>query len=294
VTADEVEYTAEFTTEAMIGEGAATFDGTQYIIFDVNEAINCEAKSYSWAVWAKTEAEGGSIVAWAPYSGTPAAGNGEMDENDPHMAAVHSLFWGFTAPVPVFDIGWVDLMEATTAINDGEWHHIVLTNDVESSAQKLYVDGVLEAEGEMDVTGYPAEELPVGIEEFLLKVGYATSGWPANEAEDSQWSYFTGTLDHFIMFGEVIPQEAVTELFEATSVASYEVSDFSVYPNPARDYIMIKGDYLGSGLAIFNSVGQEVHRTQVLNQGAMINISDLGSGVYFVKSGEAVQKLIVK
>ena len=95
LTYDEEDPTAEYSTEAKIGSGAASFDGTQYIIFDVNEDIHCQTLSYSWAMWVKTDAIGGSMCAWAPYSGTPAAGNGDVDENDLHDAGGTCPFLGF-------------------------------------------------------------------------------------------------------------------------------------------------------------------------------------------------------
>ena len=299
LTYDDAEPTAEYTTDAMLGTGAAEFDGTQYIIFDVNEDIHCETKSYSWCMWVKTEAAGGSFVGWAPYTGTPAAGNGEFDENDPHDAGVHCLFWGFEDGMlgaPVFDVGWVDLFVAEAEINDGEWHHVAVTVDVESSAEVIYIDGVQSASGEIGPSDYPADEQGSDPATWVLKVGYVNSGWPADGPEENQLPYFTGTMDEFRMYGAVLSPEDVTELFELTSTSlerSETSQDFEVYPNPASEQIRIKSTSIRD-LEIFNAVGQLVRSEKDIQDGSMINISNLEAGLYFVKSGESIQKLIIE
>lgn len=299
LTYDEEEPTAEYSDEAKIGAGAASFDGTQYIIFDVSEEIHGQTLSYSWAMWVKTEAVGGSMCAWAPYSGSPAAGNGEVDENDLHDAGVHALFWGFEAEsgVPVFDIGWIDLFPGDININDGAWHHVVLTNDVGGASQIMYVDGVVQTNmGEMDPNDYPAEEQSTDPATWVLKVGYSTSAWPSDETEEVQFPYFTGVMDDFRMYGAVLTADDVTELFEY-SPSSIEKPganpEFEVYPNPASEYIMIKSQNTG-GLEIFNAAGQIVHREKQVQDGDKISVSNLEAGLYLVKSGESIQKLIIE
>ena len=98
MTYDEVEPTAEYSTEAKVGTGAASFDGVQYIIMDVNEELlSCQTQNYTWAAWIKTEEAGGTIASWASWSGTPADANGPIEgENDLHQAGVQALFWGYT------------------------------------------------------------------------------------------------------------------------------------------------------------------------------------------------------
>jgi hypothetical protein len=298
MTYDEAEPTAEYTTDAKIGAGAASFDGLQYIIKDLNEgALSAQATSYTWAAWVKTEAPGGTIVSWASFSGTPAAGNGELEDeeaaNDGHQAGVQALFWGFTSASPCFDVGWVDLFEAETPINDGAWHHVVLTNDIETPQQVIYIDGVQVETGEIDVLAYE-EEPDTPVEEFVLKVGYSTSLWPADEPEENQWPYFEGVMDDFRMYGAALSEEEVTELFGITSVKGYQHEmELAVYPNPASDFIIIKSKTIRD-LDIFNAMGQLVQSEKDLQDGSMITITDLRAGLYFVRSGDATQKLIIE
>jgi hypothetical protein len=304
--ADEVEYTAEFSSDSKFGDGAASFDGMQYIIFDPVEGWDLATVSFTWAAWVKTDADGGTICSWAPYSGTPAVENGTVDENDPHGAAVHSLFWGFTGPVPCYDVGWVALTEGVTAINDGAWHHIAVTVDNENFVQQVYVNGVAEGDepGDWDIATSLSElyleepDMEPDLTTFRMKVGYSTSGWPADEAtEEIQWPYFTGVMDDFRMYEGALTADDVLELYEteATSArANLQEAGFAVYPNPAAEYIRIRTGTVIGDLSIFNSLGQLVVNKQQVTNGSMITISELDPGIYIVKSGNQIQKLMIE
>lgn len=309
LTANEVQYTAEYSMDAKIGSGAASFDGTQYIIFDPEEDWNLATTSYTWAAWVSTASVGGTVCAWAPYSGTPAFENGGEDENDPHMAGVHSLFWGLEdGSTPVFDVGWVGLTIGETELNDEAWHHVAVTVDNENNIQQLYVNGVAEGEfpGDWDVPAilqevYDDPEAPgePDITTFRMKIGYSTSGWPWSELLDGQVPYFTGVMDEFRMYSGALTADDIQELFEITEITSRQEqslknpTDFVVHPNPATDHIRIFSELPVRSLSIFNSLGQEVMRAQDVRNRSVIDISVLGSGLYFIKSGDSMQKLLV-
>ena len=155
-------------------------------------------------------------------------------------------------------------------------------------------DGVAQPNtGEIGVTDY--EEPPeTPVEEFVMKIGYSNSLWPADEAEENQFPYFTGLMDDFRMYGTALSADDVAELFAITSVKGYSADlDFSVFPNPASQYIMIKSTRVRD-LEIFNAVGQLVQSDKSVQDGSMISIANLEKGLYFVKSEDATQKLIVE
>ena len=83
------------------------------------------------------------------------------------------------------------------------------------------------------------------------------------------------------------------------------LSQISLYPNPASDYIGINGLYqtLGNGIEkvqIFNTLGIEVGQSSLTGDNSQvtmqdllkINISQLPAGVYFVKVGGTVIKFV--
>ena len=74
------------------------------------------------------------------------------------------------------------------------------------------------------------------------------------------------------------------------SVSELEASAMSVYPNPATEFIMISGEMIGEYVEIYDITGHIV-RTSTDTK---INVSDLASGLYIVRYGNAVLKFTKK
>ncbi|MBK9285587.1 MAG: T9SS type A sorting domain-containing protein [Sphingobacteriaceae bacterium] len=70
-------------------------------------------------------------------------------------------------------------------------------------------------------------------------------------------------------------------------------NELKIYPNPSTDNIHLSG-HLMDELQIYNLIGDVVQRQKVeLNSNeADVNIKNLNSGVYFIRSGELSQKFI--
>jgi len=81
-----------------------------------------------------------------------------------------------------------------------------------------------------------------------------------------------------------------------TGLIESEISKerFSMFPNPAKNSINIRGieSEVGKSIQIKNSYGQVVYTAQLNSKETSIDISHLQSGLYFV--GEKMQKLIVE
>ena len=105
----------------------------------------------------------------------------------------------------------------------------------------------------------------------FLKVNNGMHRWYTGDENDIDYTteivrFFTNTLD-------------VTEVAEQSGGA------FVVYPNPASDFITINSE---EEAIIYNLMGQKV-----LQGKGNIDISSLPDGLYFVKSGDACQRLVV-
>ena len=87
--------------------------------------------------------------------------------------------------------------------------------------------------------------------------------------------------------------------YEYTEILTVEFQqstvDYQVYPNPATHYLKIESeDLVGKMVQIFNVNGQLVKTFQHQSLITNLLITDLPSGTYFIKVGQAVKKLIVQ
>jgi hypothetical protein len=71
---------------------------------------------------------------------------------------------------------------------------------------------------------------------------------------------------------------------------------FSLYPNPVKDIFILNvvPELLGQELEMMDIEGKSVISPMISAVNQSINVQHLPSGIYFVKIGEAVQKLLVE
>ena len=74
---------------------------------------------------------------------------------------------------------------------------------------------------------------------------------------------------------------------------------FTIYPNPANDYVMIDFDagYTGSIIAVKDVTGRSVLQTRLATSPQQIATGDLPAGIYVVtlnNNGQVEAKLFVK
>lgn len=81
--------------------------------------------------------------------------------------------------------------------------------------------------------------------------------------------------------------------FEGEGVDEYNVNNIVLYPNPANDVIRLDGIKDNSEVRIYNTIGELVKVVNVDNNEAIL-VNDLSSGLYIVRSGNAVLKFTKK
>lgn len=66
---------------------------------------------------------------------------------------------------------------------------------------------------------------------------------------------------------------------------SNQSKDFSIYPNPANDFITIQFPYPieNASISVYNSLGQNVLENKLSNENSKISLEELESGVYIYK-----------
>ncbi len=67
----------------------------------------------------------------------------------------------------------------------------------------------------------------------------------------------------------------------------------TLYPNPANDFVTLKGENLGT-VRVFNAIGQKVDEFEANGSELRINTTCYENGVYVVKVGEQTMKFVVK
>lgn len=115
---------------------------------------------------------------------------------------------------------------------------------------------------------------------------------------------FSGFSGHVLTAGNTIENSntvsASCSLTLATSVNN--LSDaIKVYPNPAKDYIIISWDNLGinyASITLMNNLGQIVFKKSINSNSNTISVNELANGMYYLKidssSGQLIKKLIIK
>ena len=79
--------------------------------------------------------------------------------------------------------------------------------------------------------------------------------------------------------------------FKATGVGENGETVMSLYPNPAKESIRLKGIESNSEVVIYNTLGMMV-KTVNANAEQEINVSDLAAGVYTVRCGHQVLRFV--
>ena len=79
-------------------------------------------------------------------------------------------------------------------------------------------------------------------------------------------------------------------------ISESNISDLKIYPNPSNGKVSVEAEGLVS-VAVYDILGQEVMQTNVDGNAVTLNLTDLQSGVYFIKAstaiGNSIQKIIL-
>ena len=77
------------------------------------------------------------------------------------------------------------------------------------------------------------------------------------------------------------PSDSVTIVI--TDIEDNSFNNIQIFPNPAKDFVIIKSGYFIEGIAIFNHTGQKVVEKVVENKYVQLNTSGLKPGLYLFK-----------
>jgi len=140
--------------------------------------------TFSVSYWVKTTAEGDDDVAVAPAL----IGHDDSDNSRDLVFGYIDLNGGVAAKV-----GSGAAVHSQTVVNDGQWHHVVLTRDAASGRVQVFVDGALE-QAKIGVTGTVSSPV-VGL--GRVKSTLSTASVDEN-------TYFDGSISEVKVYASVL------------------------------------------------------------------------------------------
>ena len=204
--------------------------------------------------------------------------------------------WHFTSPIYAWSVVTENPYEGqycakSSAIMDSESTSMSITVEVgqasnmsfyykvssENNYDKLhfYIDGTEKNNWSGDVAwSYILYPLTAGT--HTLKWEY-TKDVSLSSGSDCAW------IDNVVLPASTIITDIETVV---------EKQNVSVYPNPAHDVLNIELGDNQSDVVIYNSLGQVVRRYENVSGDMQINVEDLNAGMYFLKVGDNVEKVV--
>jgi len=148
----------------------------------------------SFSLWFKTSAPGRVLLS---------TGTSEIGATSPSTAAVPVLYLGTDGKLyGQFSTGSVDPMVSSSAVDDGAWHHVVITGA--GDTQSLYLDGKFVD----SVGGSLSDTDPLDF----VGAGYVNSS-PWVNGPASGFSYFNGEVSDVEFFNYALGPDAVMTLY---------------------------------------------------------------------------------
>jgi hypothetical protein len=164
---------------------ALVFDGVDDAI-SLPQTTLSRSTSVAVSMWFKTRSNGGILIGYQ---------NSELQQGLSNWVPI--LYIGVDGNLRgEFWNGGVNPMMSLTPVNDGNWHHVLLT--ASGNYQSLYLDGKVQGhlDGQID-----------HLEMYFNQIGAGHCSWPAC---NGGWQYFKGMIDEVgIWTKNLTPEEAL-------------------------------------------------------------------------------------
>ncbi len=107
-------------------------------------------------------------------------------------------------------------------------------------------------------------------------------------------SFYDADGRYFGLFHHFQDCYGANETRFATNLNNYElISQPELYPNPARDYLIVRHENIINTLVIYNSAGIEIAIYKVNALEIMIPTHDIPEGIYFIKSLDKIGQVSI-
>ncbi len=224
----------EMTTNAASGLSALSFDGGSYLT--PNNLVSNFAGTFSLSVWlATTQSLGGAGEPANEGAGVVTAQTASQSDDLTPIA--------LTGGNVVFqtDGNITDVLTSEMAINDGNYHHVVVTRDQNSGEKQIYIDGNLDANDVADTALLNSPQIVI-----LGCQADASQNNPNSPASDG-FNGFAGLMDQLQVYPRVISANEVAYLYNNPGATLGGETNSGSSPPPNTNYF---GNALGQpGLA---------------------------------------------
>ena len=184
-----------------IGALAGQFDGTSSYV----QIPRCVSDDFTISFWLKTTASAGTGGWWN--------GEGLVDGEVQGPANKFGVsLVGANIALGVANTSGNMTITSTSAVNDGDWHHVAATRDAVSGQMELYVDGALETSGLGAIGSLTSPP--------FLRIGGIQAGYAGG--------FFAGAIDDVQIFGRVFSAAEIGHLMYHGPTISTTPTNFSI------------------------------------------------------------------
>ncbi|MDX1416421.1 MAG: LamG-like jellyroll fold domain-containing protein, partial [Candidatus Promineifilaceae bacterium] len=174
-------------------DGAFTFDGTDDVLDTQGGVVELARGDFSIAAWVKTTGSSQGIVT--------------KNDSDNVWENGEKSFYIDASGMPRF-VGFGDgFISSTAKVNDGQWHHILVTWDFTSGkAGKIYVDGE-------DVTSTATSYNAANADNADDTLKIAEPNFQASGSDIEAPNHFKGALDELLVYNRALAANEAADLY---------------------------------------------------------------------------------
>ena len=170
--------------------------------------------------------------------------------------------------------------------------HIGATIDYDTNSWEFWTNspgdtsGFATTKGGINGTIAQANALPIApFDHMIVNIRRPAGGTAAAEGT-------IGTEDYWIVDQIKVDTGDYTNTLSTDDLAKED--SFTIYPNPADDFVVLQNVKVGGKLDLFNVVGKKIKSFKIESHNQRLDINGLNSGVYFVKVDDKAAAKFIK
>ena len=311
--------------------GASVYDGTSWFAYTsasglANEQIKCITEDAIGDIWVGTSNGASHLIAgsWANYGSADGLPFGGVNEIDVHqngdvwmgtgLSGVSIMSGGVIGSTVIDDNQGLIDNRIRAMVFDGSDNKWIATSEgitVFNSANTFSMNHTTMFSLPAPDTLNPLEDIEMDSQGIIwagIYVDYLVTEGGVCAYNGVTWNEYK-VADGLV--GPVVRALAIDgndDVWVATSTGVSKISDPTVgitdpeltqlhmYPNPTSGEITLSAlqGSVGSEVVIYNASMQIVHQSTLESTSKKLNVNHLTNGIYFVKNGSSVERLIIQ